>query len=449
VRLRSLLAVTALACGAASLLLAVATVPFTRFIADDFGISVLYRRQGFWGAQWTMYETLFGRFSATAAAVMAAVLGEPLALLFPLLAIVTLVTSAIALLGIVTRETTGARLAGIAAALALAAAIVDAAPDRFQSFYWLAGLFSYGTAAAAILALIALVARASTRDSKWLVATAAVLTFIAGGFCEPAAVSLVAASIVVAVMSRGPLRRIAAVCAVAALAALVVVALAPGNAVRVGLLHPMPLPEAIVTTAKATLPTLLAMTRRALPWLLIMAAAVFVMPRPRHGLSGRAAVTACVVAIGTTAAILLTGFVTMSSPPPPRTMLVVLTWSVLSWTALLLWVRSYVPETTTTLLCIAVLLVTGIVTGPATSLGRRYAELQSMRAFASEMDGVAKLARARTGQDLALPGPRSYERLQIMTRDPADPVNRVLADYYGLAAVRWDPPRQPRRTPSN
>jgi hypothetical protein len=241
---------TALAAPLCAALLAHAYVGlYSRYWYDDFNTAAVLRDRGFLGSQRYWYVNWSGRFSFHLAVNLAESAGPWVVRLLPLVALSVWVAATAwaayegaALLGLPGR----ARVA-LLSALLLVYATVESAADVAQSLYWQTGMLTYlaplifFTATAGLIA--SSVRREPGRAALWRVGLCALLAFVAGGFSEVSAVLqvgglslLLAASLL---RARGLRSRAARALIMAgflgALAALLLVALAPGNGVRQGL----------------------------------------------------------------------------------------------------------------------------------------------------------------------------------------------------------------------
>ncbi len=227
---------------------------FARYQADDYCSAQLLRSEGYWGAQWSSYTGWSNRF----ATMLVTGLIDPLDVLgmqiLPALLTAGLVAAAALLLRL--RALTGAPLPN-PSLLALAAGGVFfglyTLPSRFQSLYWRSGSLTYTLPVIALLLLLAvLLARREGRTPWYQLALTGLLAFIAAGFSETNAAlqTAVIALGLAAVLwcgrkaARTGLYRAAWIAAlIGTLLALAVMALAPGNAVR---MSQMPEPPAFL-----------------------------------------------------------------------------------------------------------------------------------------------------------------------------------------------------------
>jgi len=222
---------------------------FSRYWYDDFNTAAVLRDQGFLGSQRYWYMNWSGRFSFHFAVNLAESAGPWVVPLLPLAALSAWVAvtawaayQAASLLGLPRRGSVA-----LLSALLAVYATVESTTDVVQSLYWQTGMLTYLSPLILFTANAGLVLSAARKESgraaPWRVCLCALLALAAGGFSEVSAVLqaggmslLLAASLT----RRGGLRGSGALSliwavSVGALAALLLVALAPGNGVRRGL----------------------------------------------------------------------------------------------------------------------------------------------------------------------------------------------------------------------
>ncbi len=233
---------------------------FSRYWYDDFNTAAVLRDQGFLGSQRYWYVSWSGRFSFHFAVNLAESAGPWVVPLLPLAALSAWVAvtawaayQAASLLGLPRRAS-----AALLSALLLVYATAESTTDVVQSLYWQTGMLTYLSPLILFTANAGLVLSAAGKESAskesagkesgraapWRVCLCALLALAAGGFSEVSAVLqaggmslLLAASLT----HRGGLccgrgaRALIWAGSVGALAALLLVALAPGNGVRRGL----------------------------------------------------------------------------------------------------------------------------------------------------------------------------------------------------------------------
>jgi hypothetical protein len=220
---------------------------FVRYVADDYCMGASLGDFGWAGAQPHWYEAWSGRFAATGLETSAQqLLGPSSSNLLPILLIVGLFLAT----WLALREVTQIewRLALVLASVG-SYAMLRAAPNIFESIFWLTGGIAYGPLTVLMALAAVAVARAARRGrpSLWL-SVAAILGFISAGFSETASALqvtglalLVAFTLLPAGWSRLRSLRLGLLFAFAgSLAGAAVVIAAPGNAVRQAALPPHP-----------------------------------------------------------------------------------------------------------------------------------------------------------------------------------------------------------------
>ncbi|HVF45049.1 MAG TPA: DUF6056 family protein [Pyrinomonadaceae bacterium] len=219
---------------------------FSRYWYDDFNTAAVLRERGFLGSQLYWYSNWSGRFSFHFAVNLAETAGPWVVRLLPLAALSVWVAvtawaacEAASLFGLSRRT-----LVALVSALLIVYATVESTSDVVQSLYWQTGMLTYlaplifFTADAGLV--ISSVRKEPGRAATWRVCLCALLALAAGGFSEVAAVLQAGgvSLLLVALLARGRRMRGARALALAglggALAALLLVALSPGNEVRQG-----------------------------------------------------------------------------------------------------------------------------------------------------------------------------------------------------------------------
>lgn len=248
----------------AALALVVATVAlvvyagagwFVRYVADDYDRAASLHRLGWWGAQVQEFRGWSGRFTSEAATLTAMLPGPWVARVLPGCLLAAWV---IALMWTLRRVAEVAAVdlrwwQALLVAEGVVLATISAAPDLFESIYWLTGSLTYCAPLILGTVLVGLVARASGRPRWRLVAVGALTAFIAGGCSDTYVCGQTAALALGLAMvwrHRASLRPMLASSLGGSLVALALVALAPGNAAREAYMPPHP--SLISAFARAT-----------------------------------------------------------------------------------------------------------------------------------------------------------------------------------------------------
>jgi Family of unknown function (DUF6056) len=230
---------------------------FARYMADDYNTWRVVHARGFLNAQVHWYLDWTGRFSFSLVVSLCSLIGPRIVPFLPAL----LLASWVAALVWAVRQMAwpGALKSSYMEALLCAGLVIFAtlkiAPDVVQSLYWQAGALSYITPLILFsfyLGLLSYSLRGATahaaRPSTLRLCSAAIVTFAAGG-CSDAYVVLQTSALFLAVIVgaryapaklKSALRALLVAGLVGSLLALVVVALAPGNAVRQAYFPPPP-----------------------------------------------------------------------------------------------------------------------------------------------------------------------------------------------------------------
>lgn len=237
---------------------------FSRYLADDFCTAGTLREMGFSGSQVYWYQSWSGRFSFTFLVSLTHLAGPRLTPWLPgiflVVALGALMLLMLRLSGLLRMR--GSWLAAFVLAATCLVAMLAAAPNLYQAVLWQTGLITYGVPLAILagyaawLLWLTSISPIPTRRAALLLVSG-VIPFIAGGFSETF-VSVQTAGLIVAIGAtllflRGERRRWLAQalgCGLAgSLLALTLVALAPGNAVRQGL---MPEPPGLMLLLQRT-----------------------------------------------------------------------------------------------------------------------------------------------------------------------------------------------------
>jgi hypothetical protein len=228
---------------------------FSRYYADDFCISSAFFTSGFWRSQIGLYTGWSPGFTGTFIQISSEFFGRPAIQIWPALLIVLWIlalTWAILQAAKVTRLRVPASL-GLLLAEAMVFFTILEAPQQYQAIYWRIGLVAYTLPLVFLAFLVGLIfnrlRKADTLRLSWGGSAAcAALAFFAGGISITYVVLqtglLALAFITVWLLIRPPFRRNSLVllggALVGSLVALLVVALAPGNAVRLAAMPPRP-----------------------------------------------------------------------------------------------------------------------------------------------------------------------------------------------------------------
>ncbi len=228
---------------------------FTRYMADDFCQAAETNKHGFLRTQARWYANWTGRFASSVSIAAASAAGPSVPALLPALVLVlglagaTWAAHQLRLLS----GRRGSILYPLLLGSLVVFATVNGAHDLAQSLYWQAGLLTH-VAPLALMTfnagalLLAIRRRLNGREQLTASALAAALAFVAGGFSESVALMQAGGFALAAVACY---RCRTAACARAAftplvvslagaLAALLIIVLAPGNAMREGYFQPPP-----------------------------------------------------------------------------------------------------------------------------------------------------------------------------------------------------------------
>jgi Family of unknown function (DUF6056) len=229
----------------------------TRFMADDYCSAYYANRFGLLRSIWYWYINWSGRYAAFAFdwLTLTKTLGPYGAHLVPPIAIITwlIATSAAVYISL---KAIAPRFATVSAAIAISAgfvlAVIVLSPDIAQSYFWLNGMRSYSLPLVVMsiyaLLFVWLVPRLKTDKAIWWTCMLAFgLTFANGGFSETMAVLQPVMLIFITGLywladdrKIDTTFKVLSAATLGALLSMIVVALAPGNALRKAQLPPSP-----------------------------------------------------------------------------------------------------------------------------------------------------------------------------------------------------------------
>ncbi len=450
---------------------------YTRFHADDFCLAGEVAQRGLLAAQGYWYTAWSGRYAATLIASLLTLMGPGFAPILPLPAI-GLMLGGLAWTFRQTGQQLGwprPTLPAVLLALAAVFAVLASIPNRYQSLYWLTGLTTY-TLPLALLSLgagwILHQARQNQRPSPWLLAANGLLAFAVGGFSETytaaqaALFTLAFAGVLLSRRSKSQgLLPVLAAWLAGSLAALTVIALAPGNAARQALLPETP---GLLRIATFSLRNAAHIAGKFVLWTPLAAGSALLVPLAlgwslpgRTPETGQARMTLralwswpCVKALAVAppvgfallAAACAPTVYAMNAYPDDRAIVVpqfflaltVLVWGFLLGRALRRAVS--LPGRTRSALLLAAALLALVVTGASTAQTVRAVTSQAPEAttYAARWDARDALLRADRAQgvtDLEVVSLESRFALADLSADPNDWVNRCVAKYYDFQSV--------------
>jgi hypothetical protein len=228
---------------------------FSRYYADDYCMTSGFLTSGFWKSQFNLYNSWSPRFAGTFSLNLSEYFGRSTIQAWPAVAIILWILALTWAIKQVFRVTSVKVPIGFSLLLAemLVFFTILESPQRYQTVYWRIGLITYTLPLVFLVFLIGLILnrfrKSNPGQMSWgSIAFCAMLAFFSGGFSETYVTlqtGLLAMAIVgVWLVVRPPSRRQSLFLVGAALAgslvALLMVALAPGNAVRLALMPARP-----------------------------------------------------------------------------------------------------------------------------------------------------------------------------------------------------------------
>lgn len=223
---------------------------FSRYLADDYCSAFYAHRLGPLRATWFWYLNWSGRFSASIAdAVVTSMNPRALAIVVPLTIVIWLIIL-IAVFLTLLRPLSDRLLFSLALAFTSLFTLFLLAPDIRQSLYWGQGMRS--VVPPLMMGTIQILLLDTLRSGKWSrlqlglwMVLSFIWSFVAGGFSETYAAFQVGALwlslLIVLIIERFKFSKIALFfisSLLGAMSALIIIALAPGNAARQSFLHP-------------------------------------------------------------------------------------------------------------------------------------------------------------------------------------------------------------------
>ena len=370
---------------------------YVRYEADDFCTAGTVRLRGFLGAQHFWYANWSGRWAFTLIVTALQTLGPTITRIAP--AVLIVLWCAIAV-----------RSFRSAAAIAIVYATIAGAPEYYQSTLWLTGLVTYALPVTLLTVWCGVWLR---RDDDRVHIIDIFLPLLVAGLSETSAICAAIFFALGALFTQR--RRPFLIALLATVVSLAVVAVAPGNAVRVrgSLPHEAPL----LAAAKAAYADLGGEIVRAAPQLLlIFVLAALLMPRRANR---RGVAFAILLAVLCPLACELVVFVTIGMRLPDRALIVTHFFTVVAAAI----VGASFDRKKIFVAIAAIALVMPIVT-----IVNNVRAVPREREIAKTLDALD--AELRAGATVVT-APTSVHGNLLIAADPTVWANRCLAMYYG------------------
>lgn len=409
---------------------------YTRYITDDFCTASALNARGFVGAMRFHRQTWSGRYSYYAAKAIPESIGPATARYVPGVVIVLWCAAAVWTF----RRMTGKpiHLLAVLGGLAVVYAAIDGTPEVLSPggpLVWETGVITY-MLPLALYTLWAGLFFGTGSNFKRAVASA-VLMFAAGGLSETslAGQGVMAAGVFVLTLwlRRSDLTRIAAAGFVASLVSLLLVASAPGNAVRMLRLNAQPpLSEAIVNTfgmAYDYIGSVAFSDGESLLLILFCGLAIGqIIPRFDFRAAWLAAAVACAAYVAT----FLPSAWMLGMGPPPRALHITAFFMIAILFPLAASLGAAKAGASRVALPIlgALALVAAIHSTVVTSR-----TLREGRAGAAEMDRIAAIMRAHPRENVVIHSPWAIAN-RILVSEPEFWTNRCMCAFYGVRTLR-------------
>lgn len=452
---------------------------YSRYMADDYCTTARALSDGVLGSVVWWYTNWAGQFTNWTLKGLAAYLGTGLTGVLPALVLLSWTLVAVWALyqTMLVVRLPQPRISAAVFSTLLIFAVFDGTPSVIQSLYWLGAVIPYTLPMIGLTFLtgflIHTLRRQPARVTPGAVAVVALVTFIAGGLSEVYVALQTAAlglAFLAALVAEPPTYRRSALMLLGvgiacSLLALLIMAAAPGNAVRRAEFPPMPLPAAIGQTLITSLAYPFIAAQRfsttALPVAVLLPLLYIyrLEPLPAHlRLSARKVrrllLVVAAVALLLTMACLLPPIYATSYAPASRAYImpqfILIAAAAACGSIIGLGARWQRPR-----LSSPALQITGAATvillliGPVLSTWKALAEAPDFRTYATEWDQRDAMIRAA-----AASGEQTIETeilavdigaragLESIGPDASGSINTCAAQYYGVASLAARPPLQ-------
>lgn len=384
-----------------------------RWYADDFLYAASARVHGFAGAQVWWYTQWSGRFVYTFVATTLLALGPGFA-------------SVIAILTIVSLLWILARSVGLPLALAAAYVLLLGSPDFLQTAFWFTGMLTYVTP----LLGLAWWTFARLPDENARPVDFA-LPFLLSGFSEAGALCNIVYFAITAVAWR---RRSSIVACLASMVTFVLIAVAPGNVVRLAAHHQeVSLPLAFKALRAVGTHFTGVATSLGFAMVVVFATAALFAPRS----STRACVVAVICAFASALTVYGVVFAATGQMPPGR--VVVIPHAFLIAAAGVTGAR--MPLLPQWRLALTIAAVVASLSAPLFHSWETAVALPDLRRQAKAWDALhTELSRVPGRDVIVAHAPAMIGTQKFITHSREDVMNAAVAGYYGLRSIATAPP---------
>ncbi len=403
---------------------------WARYVTDDFCTAAALRRYGFWGAMKFHRLSWSGRYAYYAIKAIPESIGPVTASIMPGVMIALFTSAAAWTIRRMTRSTLLAILAG--ATIAFAA--IDGTPEVLAiggPLVWETGTVTY------MLPLILYTIWAGLFFSKrghWIVS--ALLMLVAGGLSETSLAAQCAMTgalaLIVVLRKHRDYTRLAVAAFAASLLALILVASAPGNVIRMRRLPPrQPLPVAMVKSVRLSydyIGSVAFADGRALLLVMLCGAVAGMLMR----FNVTAALLAAVVALCGYGATFLPSVWMLSMGPPPRALHVTNFFFIAMLFALFAALGSARPQLVTRFA--PALLIIAIVV-PVFAMQSVIDDGPRAKRGAAELDRIGAIMRAHRGERVTIHSPWAIAE-RALVEEPEFWTNRCISEFYGALSLR-------------
>lgn len=404
------------------------TSSLVRYWADDFCSSVLLRNNGFLNSQIVWWNGWTGRYSATFFISLSEMLGQNFATILPIVLFVLFTISLYTMFSVLP-------------ALILAVILILLSPNIIQSFYWMTGSLNYFAPFIFLNFYLALV---FSKGKKYTNLVAFILLFLAAGFSESFAVATFVFLVFLLLVLRGYKKeKILVIGLLTTAISLVIMYLAPGNAVRSATVsHPDGILDLINKTfiySKWYLTHLLYIKEFVLSVLTIIIGAFVVLDKNKKYFENpkKVLVYSAIFIVGITFVVVGLTYQAMNWEPPMRVMTIVnymIIYSVIiAAVALFQIFRKYIPSILSKMLFL--ILVIALIF----QVNKQWGSVQNeLKTYAVAWDMIEKrLVDAPDGSIVEVPELKPVGKLDGFVENKGW-VSSCIAGYYNLEKLEYE-----------
>lgn len=408
---------------------------YVRYLTDDYCTSGLLKTLGFFDAMVWQRQNWSGRFSYFPLKAIFESFGSATARVTPSIMMVLLFTTAFASLRVVFRP--ASRLALAAVSLALVFATFDSSPsltDIDGTIYWETGSVTYLPPLMLFSLWIALFASRVSAPAAYVLS--GLMMFVAGGMSETtlaAQGAMTGGALLAGLLLRQQrAMRIAASGFAATFAALLLVATAPGNAVRAQSdVEPRPILEALALSLRLANDFLGTYTFASGLSLLTLVLVTFVFAASHRRFPPRISLSIAAIAIFSYAVSFFPSTLLLETGPPERVLDVPNFFVIVTIVSLTLTVAARVRELSSRPMIALATAAVLLLYVPLASIRATLDAIPDARRIARKIDEADRILAGSRGEDVALKAPWAIS-MRIFHPQPTHWTSRCVSRYYGL-----------------